>query len=533
MGLESDVLIRAGISPGATGSKVFFAIAAYVVLGAFALSPLLFVSVPPLVDYPDHLARMWVLVYGSENYVANWHLLPTLAMDLVVPPLAQIMPLEVAGKLFIALTMALLVIATTALHRVLHGRVGLWPLCSLLFVYNAAFYFGFLNFLFGLGVALLGFSGWVASENWNTITRVTVFSVVASLVFILHLFAFGTYGLLVGFYELGRILANRRLSAKSIAAEAAKFGQFGPVVLLWLASLSTAGPVYTSYGGISAKVAALGAPMVLGGVKPGALFSVLLIGIFYISWRRGALKLSPAMRLPILAMIVAAVLMPNWFYGSWAADFRLPVALPFVLIASTRPDIRRAGVVGLLGALALSFLGVRVYALTLTWREIDSRFAEFRAMSRIIPKGSRVLVVQSDISGRDQHVDGLPLVLTRLEYVQFTHMPSLAVMDRDAFIPYQFTDWTTIKPAPRNAGMFENDVLPLTPAELVESLSPEWQQRYARLRSLTGEEWYSIDWPKKFDYLLWIDFGERRELVPETLKLVASGSFFEIYRIVR
>ena len=94
----------------------------------------------------------------------------------------------------------------------LHGRVGLWPLCSLLFVYNAALYFGFLNFLFGLGVALLGFSGWVASERWHTITRVTVFSVVASLVFILHLFALGIYGLLVGSYEFGNMLADRRWS---------------------------------------------------------------------------------------------------------------------------------------------------------------------------------------------------------------------------------------------------------------------------------------------------------------------------------
>ena len=54
---------------------------------------------------------MWILVHGSENYVANWHLLPTLAMDLIVPPLAQIMPVETAGRLFIALTMALPVIA--------------------------------------------------------------------------------------------------------------------------------------------------------------------------------------------------------------------------------------------------------------------------------------------------------------------------------------------------------------------------------------------------------------------------------------
>jgi hypothetical protein len=127
-----ESLIRAGISTDSERIKGFFNVAAYVALGAFTLSPLLFVSVPPLVDYPDHLARMWILVYGSENYVANWHLLPTLAMDLVVPPLAQIMPVEAAGKLFIALTMALLVIAKVVLHRVLHGRVGLWPLCSLL-----------------------------------------------------------------------------------------------------------------------------------------------------------------------------------------------------------------------------------------------------------------------------------------------------------------------------------------------------------------------------------------------------------------
>src|SRR5262249_14334808 len=150
-------------------------------------------------------------------------------------------------------------------------------------------------------------------------TRVAVFSAVASLVFILHLFALGIYGLLVAFYESGRMLADRRLSSTSMGAEAAKFAQFGPVGLLWLASLSTAGPVYTSYGNIFAKIGALSAPMALGEVKPGALLSLLLIGLFYVSWCTGALKLNPLMRLPILAMIVAAVLMPNWLFGSWSA----------------------------------------------------------------------------------------------------------------------------------------------------------------------------------------------------------------------
>jgi hypothetical protein len=518
---------------GSSRSKFCFAVAAYAALVALTLSPLLFTSVPPLVDYPDHLARMWILVRGSENYQANWYLLPALAMDLIVPPLGHIMPVETAGRLFIALTMVLPVIATIVLHRVLYGRVGLWPMCSLLFVYNAALYWGFLNFLFGLGVALLGFSGWVASERWHTIARVTLFSMVACLLFILHLFALGIYGLLVGFYEIGAMFANRCWSPKSIAAEVVKLAHFGPVILLWLVSLPTTGPLYTSYGNAMAKIAALGAPMALGDVKISAICSVLLLGLFYISWRTGALKLSPAMRLPIVALIVTAALMPDWLYSSWAADIRLPVALPFVLIASTELNVRRRKVVGVLGALALLFLGIRVYALTLTWRDIDSRFAEFRLLSRAIPKGARVLVVESDVPDSDRRVDGIPRALASVDYVHFTHMPSLAVMDRDVFIPYQLTGWTPIKPTLRNAGRFVSQDVPLKPEELVESLSPEWQQRYAGLRNVHGETHYALNWPEKFDYVLWIDFGQRQELLPDKLKLVASGSFFDIYQILR
>jgi hypothetical protein len=103
---------------GRGGSRFCFAVAAYAVLVALTLSPLLFASIPPLVDYPDHLARMWILAHGSENYQANWYLLPALAMDLIVPPLGHIMPVETAGRLFIALTMVLPVIATVVLHRV-------------------------------------------------------------------------------------------------------------------------------------------------------------------------------------------------------------------------------------------------------------------------------------------------------------------------------------------------------------------------------------------------------------------------------
>src|SRR5258708_9339791 len=179
----------------------FGLLAVTLVLSGLTLSPLLWAAVPPLVDYPNHLARMWILAQNgaltdlANNYAVAWRLLPNLAMDLVVPALAQIMPLEIAGRLFIALTMLSLVAGTMTLHRALHGRMSLWPLSALLFLYNAALFWGFLNCLFGIGMFLLAFSGWISSRHWRTAPRLLAFSVIASLLLILHLFAFCLYAL--------------------------------------------------------------------------------------------------------------------------------------------------------------------------------------------------------------------------------------------------------------------------------------------------------------------------------------------------
>ncbi|TMJ62181.1 MAG: hypothetical protein E6G81_02750, partial [Alphaproteobacteria bacterium] len=84
-------------------------IAVYFGLCAFALSPLLWVRVPPLVDYPNHLARIWILVHGTEipdllaNYQIHWRVLPDLAMDLVVSMLSPVLSVEDAGRVFVAL----------------------------------------------------------------------------------------------------------------------------------------------------------------------------------------------------------------------------------------------------------------------------------------------------------------------------------------------------------------------------------------------------------------------------------------------
>jgi len=96
--------------------------------------PILRAELPPLLDYPNHLARMHVLVTLPQSpalqqyYETRWDLLPNLAMDLTVPVLARIMPLEWAGKAFVFFVLALLPAGSAVMHRVSAGQWSVWPL---------------------------------------------------------------------------------------------------------------------------------------------------------------------------------------------------------------------------------------------------------------------------------------------------------------------------------------------------------------------------------------------------------------------
>jgi hypothetical protein len=186
---------------------------------------------------------MWILVYSKEvpelagNYIVHWRILPDRAIDLVVSLLSWILPVEQAGRVFIASTMLLLIGGTLTLHRVLHGRIEIWPIWSGSFVYNAALFWGFVNCLFATGVYLFAFSGWIATRRWRTAPRLRVFSIIASLLLLLHLFAFGLECLSVATHELARRIDHRRLPFRSLVGWGVVCLQLVPGVVLWYASL--------------------------------------------------------------------------------------------------------------------------------------------------------------------------------------------------------------------------------------------------------------------------------------------------------
>jgi hypothetical protein len=84
--------------------------------------PLFSTVLPPLFDYPNHLARLYLLTEGGNAfYAVRWAPLPNLAQDLIVPPLAGLMPLELASKLFLVMVFGLITGGAIWLNRVATG----------------------------------------------------------------------------------------------------------------------------------------------------------------------------------------------------------------------------------------------------------------------------------------------------------------------------------------------------------------------------------------------------------------------------
>lgn len=92
-----------------TSPKPFFYIAAGLIACAL-LVPVWLVKYPPLLDYPNHLARTFVLAHLKDPtyhfgafYSADWGPYPYLGMDVVLVSLQKFLSAETAGKVFLSL----------------------------------------------------------------------------------------------------------------------------------------------------------------------------------------------------------------------------------------------------------------------------------------------------------------------------------------------------------------------------------------------------------------------------------------------
>jgi hypothetical protein len=402
--------------------------AAFIALLGLATVPVASTTLPPLVDYPNHLARFHLLAEGGNAYYAvRWAALPNLGADLIVPALSQIMPLTVAGRLFLVLTFALLAGGAVWLNRVVSGGWRLWPLLAFSVLYNRLLLWGFINYLFGVGLAFCGLALWLQLERaprW----RLAISPLAALACFFSHIAAFGVYALLIAGVEIAPAWSLARARRwRPLVRRLVEAGiQFVAPVAIFLSLWQP----QAQGGGINFSALARKADLLFNVFdnysRPFdiACFVVLIALFGWLAWRR-RLHLSPRLRPALALLAIAYLAMPSQMFTGSGADHRLPLTLFLLLIAAASPRFSSQRAARIVGLAAAAIFIARMAVIETIWLRADRIYAADWAGLNVLPKGAR-LAVAFPPSGI--HAGAIPEL----------HVATLAVKLRDAFVPTMF-----------------------------------------------------------------------------------------------
>ncbi|MCW1404064.1 hypothetical protein OKA06_17775 [Novosphingobium sp. MW5] len=263
-------------------SKARGAWLAIAALSLLAALPALLATYPQMADYPAHLARWHVMLNldGSaelrQHYGFKWQWIPNLGADLMVWPLAKMFGLEAAGRVIAVLVPALLAASLLTVDKVLHKRVGVGGLLALVTVWSPSVLMGFVNWGLGLALAFFAFAGWVAWEGKRW--RPHVFLLIAPLVWLCHLSAWGVLGVLVFGHEWQR---------RGFLAGALRTWPLWPPALLTLLAGSGKGAASWGDGVLLDKISNWVMALRDQSQQLDLLTVVILVGVAAIAWRRG------------------------------------------------------------------------------------------------------------------------------------------------------------------------------------------------------------------------------------------------------
>jgi len=417
--------------PASTSNRVTV-LAFFSLLSILALTPVAIVTLPPILDYPNHMARMHILAALPSTaelaryYAIHWTVAPNLALDATVPWLVGIASVEDAMRLSLAFILLGLAGGCLALHRVAFGRWSLWPLTGFLLLYNRMLLWGFLNYLAGLALALWAVAAWLALERRSAALRVIVGMVMATTIYLAHLAAFGCYALAIIVLSLTPFEPDRSPAPKLRRAFFTLITLI-PAAALFLMSPTVGAPTAVDYGNPLRK---FDLPVSLfdnyNRIFDGATFAVLLIAAI-IGLIRGSIVLHPRMRWCLIALLMAFVLLPSRLLSASGIDHRLPIAIGFIFIATTDwtgLDPRRMRIVG---GMLIGLLLIRMTVIGAVWLRADQEYALLRPGLDRIMTGDAVAIAAP---ARSVQAGGIPLL----------HFPTLAVIDRNAFVPTVFAD---------------------------------------------------------------------------------------------
>ena len=464
-------------------------VAALILLSAV---PLLYPSVPPLVDLLGHMGRYRVELdldtspWLGRYYGFEWHAIGNLGVDLLIVPLSKLFGLELAVKLIVLAIPPMTVAGFLWVAREVHGRLPPTAAFALPFAYSHPFMFGFVNYALSIGLAFLAFGLWLRLARLDRLKlRAILFVPISFIVFFAHTFGWGMLGLMAFSAEavrqhdrgIGWLKAGFKAAAHAIVMALPLL-----IIVSWRGQVK--GPLYHDWFKLQTKVEAFVSVFRDRWLVFDIAALVVIVALLVYALASRRLTMSRNLAFSALVLFAVFVLLPSMVFGSAFADMRLAPYMFAVAVLAIRfrgaTDFRLARTLAILG---LSFLLIRTAATTIsTTIAANDQNAKLRALDHV-PMGARV----ASLAGR---ACGIQWALQRN-----AHLGSMVITRRHGFSNGQWviegTNLLTLRY--RKPGIFAAD-----PSQIVRPngcRSRRWWIDRA-LRSFPREH---------FDYLWLID----------------------------
>jgi hypothetical protein len=482
---------------------------------AGVLVQLTLTPIPAMLDYVNHLSRMFLLSGApSPAYVVRYRLWTDLAMDLFVPVLAHVVGAQTAAKVFVGLSQVLVVTGSMALEWATKRRQRLGGPGGLLVLFSLPFAWGMMNFMFGLGLAAWAVAVWIALRDRRAATRWLVHATFVAALFVTHLFDLGIYGLTIGLYELS-LMRTRPSLAASLRLTAF---MASPVVLALAMAAAIGGdgvgqPIFhwDSFG------TKLRWPLIFMNVY-NPMFSVL----------------TGAALAALVAVLVAtrrlSLTRPGvWIAAGYAATY---VCLPRMMFGTQYQDVRMLTAAGMIlpafmvtrlpwgawrtvpAALVTAVLALNYASVANAWAMRQTDYRQFQATFPLLASRSTVLIAVQDAADR---LDDQPLF----------YAPTLAASVRGVYVSSLYSTPGMQPLEPREA---YRALAPLDPADYKP---PDLSVLMASAKGApSGRDIpFALKlWPQAYRYLYLIGPPISNPW-PRHLTALAQGRSFVLYRI--
>ena len=490
-----------------------------VVLVVASSLPLVYPTVPPLVDLLGHMGRYRVeLDLGSSPWLQRyygyrWAPIGNLGVDVLVLPLGRLIGLEPAVKLIVLAIPPLTVAGFLWVAREVHHRLPPTALFAIPFAYGHPFLFGFVNFALSMALALLAFGLWLRLARLERLRlRAMLFVPISIAIFFCHTYGWGALGLLcfsaeaVRQHDRGQTWLSAALRAAGHAAVMTV-----PIAIMIAWRSETHGG--STWGWFNWEMKILWLMTALRdrwqALDLASLAVVAAVLIYALA--SPTLTFSRNLAFSAIVLVAAFILLPWTVFGSAYADMRLvPYMIAVLLLAirfRDRVDLRIGSALAVAGLL---FCAVRLGSNALSLkRAADEQAAELAALDQV-PVGARVVSLVGTACGQSW------------ELPRETHLGAMTIVRRQGFSNDQWTvegaNLLTLRY--RAAGTFAAD-----PSQIVRDprcgAKAEWTTDRA-LRALRRD---------RFDYVWLIDTAPSDSRLLAGLQPVWRGPGSILYRL--